>query len=52
MRSTMWGCLVKCLDAMKKIGGQLDKWVKDWPGQVHLCFVFSHFREYLVSNPC
>nr|XP_040043942.1 dynein heavy chain 2, axonemal isoform X1 [Gasterosteus aculeatus aculeatus] len=33
MRSTMWGCLVKCLDAMKKIGGQLDKWVKDWPGQ-------------------
>ncbi|XP_078020536.1 dynein axonemal heavy chain 2 [Epinephelus lanceolatus] len=34
MRITLKDCLRSCLEALKKMKGQRDKWVKDWPGQM------------------
>ncbi|XP_028992315.1 dynein axonemal heavy chain 2 isoform X2 [Betta splendens] len=34
MRITLKDCLNSCLVALKKMTGQRDKWVKDWPGQM------------------
>ncbi|XP_054461370.1 dynein axonemal heavy chain 2-like [Anoplopoma fimbria] len=34
MRVTLRDCLARCLVVLKKMAGQLDKWVKDWPGQM------------------
>lgn len=36
MRITLKSSLSNCLVALKKMTGQRDKWVRDWPGQVHL----------------
>ncbi|TMS02261.1 Dynein heavy chain 2, axonemal [Larimichthys crocea] len=34
MRITLKDCLSNCLVALKRMTGQRDKWVKDWPGQM------------------
>ncbi|XP_039997326.1 dynein heavy chain 2, axonemal [Xiphias gladius] len=34
MRITLKDCLSDCLAALKKMTGQRDKWVRDWPGQM------------------
>ncbi|XP_070849918.1 dynein axonemal heavy chain 2 [Chaetodon trifascialis] len=34
MRITLKYCLSDCLVALKKMKGQRDKWVRDWPGQM------------------
>ncbi|XP_070785989.1 dynein axonemal heavy chain 2 [Enoplosus armatus] len=34
MRSTLKNCLNDCLVALKRMTGQRDKWVRDWPGQM------------------
>ncbi|XP_045920170.1 dynein axonemal heavy chain 2 isoform X2 [Micropterus dolomieu] len=34
MRITLKECLKDCLVALKKMTGQRDKWVRDWPGQM------------------
>uniref|UniRef100_A0A8P4KIS1 Dynein axonemal heavy chain 2 n=1 Tax=Dicentrarchus labrax TaxID=13489 RepID=A0A8P4KIS1_DICLA len=34
MRITLRDCLSDCLVALKKMTGQRDKWVKNWPGQM------------------
>ncbi|XP_076026906.1 dynein axonemal heavy chain 2 [Genypterus blacodes] len=34
MCSTLKTCLSNCHSALKKMKGQRDKWVKDWPGQM------------------
>ncbi|XP_060896803.1 dynein axonemal heavy chain 2-like [Labrus mixtus] len=34
MRITLKDSLYKCLEALKRMTGQRDKWVKEWPGQM------------------
>ncbi|XP_040887758.1 dynein heavy chain 2, axonemal [Toxotes jaculatrix] len=34
MRTKLKDCLSDCLAALKKMTGQRDKWVRDWPGQM------------------
>nr|XP_046242172.1 dynein axonemal heavy chain 2 isoform X2 [Scatophagus argus] len=34
MRLTLKKCLTNCLGALKRMAGQRDKWIRDWPGQV------------------
>ncbi|KAF7641569.1 hypothetical protein LDENG_00277230, partial [Lucifuga dentata] len=34
MRSTLKMNLYKCYSALKKMTGERDKWIKDWPGQL------------------
>ncbi len=49
MRMTLRDCLSDCLIALKKMTGQRDKWVRDWPGQVHLSL---DFPSPILLNPC
>lgn len=36
MHATLKDHLINCLSALKRMTGQRDKWVADWPGQVLL----------------
>lgn len=49
MHVTLKYCLKDCLSALKKMAAQRDKWVKDWPGQVHLSLLFS-VTTFLYSD--
>lgn len=42
MHVTLKDHLVNCLSALKRMTGQRDKWVADWPGQVLLLQGFSN----------
>lgn len=35
MRSTLKDSLLRCLNALKKMLAQREKWLTEWPGQVH-----------------
>lgn len=45
MRVTLKDHLINCLSALKRMTGQRDKWVTDWPGQVY----FNYSSSFLLS---
>lgn len=48
MRITLKNSLNDCLVALKRMKQHRDKWVKDWPGQVHISLLFFPFVMYIL----